>query len=161
MAKFCSNCGSEVHENAVVCVKCGCAIPQSSARPQTIYSDDIVTVISERIKTNGIIWLVIGVIQILLGILFNWWLLLVGAVNLINSVQDIKFSRSFPQNPVGLVNKVRPLVSPIIILVYNIFFGGIIGIVGSIYYFLAVRGYVLEREQSFLELENKQSLNID
>lgn len=23
---YCSNCGAEVHENAVVCVKCGCAI---------------------------------------------------------------------------------------------------------------------------------------
>lgn len=26
--KFCSNCGSEVYPNAVICVKCGCSIPQ-------------------------------------------------------------------------------------------------------------------------------------
>lgn len=26
MAKFCSNCGSAVNENAVVCVNCGCAL---------------------------------------------------------------------------------------------------------------------------------------
>ena len=24
--KYCQNCGAEVHENAVVCVKCGCAV---------------------------------------------------------------------------------------------------------------------------------------
>lgn len=26
MAKYCSNCGSAVNENAVVCVNCGCAL---------------------------------------------------------------------------------------------------------------------------------------
>lgn len=28
MARFCSTCGKEVHENAVICVHCGCEIPQ-------------------------------------------------------------------------------------------------------------------------------------
>ena len=23
---FCQNCGAEIHDNAVVCVKCGCAV---------------------------------------------------------------------------------------------------------------------------------------
>ncbi len=26
MAKYCTHCGSEINENAVVCIKCGCAI---------------------------------------------------------------------------------------------------------------------------------------
>lgn len=26
MAKFCSNCGKEVNENAVICVNCGCSL---------------------------------------------------------------------------------------------------------------------------------------
>lgn len=26
--KFCTNCGAEVHENAAICVKCGCPIQQ-------------------------------------------------------------------------------------------------------------------------------------
>ena len=31
MAKFCRNCGNEVGENAVICIKCGCGIAGASA----------------------------------------------------------------------------------------------------------------------------------
>ena len=34
--KYCSNCGAEIHENAVVCVKCGCAVA-----PKVSYEHDI------------------------------------------------------------------------------------------------------------------------
>lgn len=30
---YCSNCGAEINDNAVVCVKCGCAV---NKQPQTI-----------------------------------------------------------------------------------------------------------------------------
>ena len=34
--KFCSTCGAELHDNAVVCVKCGCAVtPPPSQTPDT------------------------------------------------------------------------------------------------------------------------------
>lgn len=26
--KYCQSCGAEIHENAVICIKCGCNIPQ-------------------------------------------------------------------------------------------------------------------------------------
>lgn len=29
MAKFCVHCGNEVYEEAIVCIKCGCSIPQT------------------------------------------------------------------------------------------------------------------------------------
>ena len=171
MAKFCTHCGNEVNENAVVCVKCGCAIPRThtfSNSQATHFSQnspissypDIVNTISQRIQTNGIIWIVIGAIQILLGISVNWVVLIVGILNLVSSIQDINYSKSFPLNPVGIVNKVKPLTGPIITLIYNLVIGGIIGVAGSIYYFIAVRGFVLENEQTFLEIENLQSNNL-
>ena len=30
MAKYCSNCGKEVNENAVICVNCGCSLENTS-----------------------------------------------------------------------------------------------------------------------------------
>ena len=30
MAKYCSNCGKEVNENAVICVNCGCSLESTS-----------------------------------------------------------------------------------------------------------------------------------
>ena len=36
MAKFCQNCGSELNENQVVCLKCGVAVPGTQAQTQQI-----------------------------------------------------------------------------------------------------------------------------
>ena len=36
--KFCTNCGKEVNENAVICVNCGCALAQNGAQ-QRIEND--------------------------------------------------------------------------------------------------------------------------
>ena len=33
---FCRNCGNTINENAVICVKCGCAISSSSAKQKNI-----------------------------------------------------------------------------------------------------------------------------
>lgn len=156
MARFCTHCGNEVNENAVICVKCGCAIPDTKAYGHNFTQrNSVVDVISQRIKTNGIIWIVIGAIQIILGLSVNWLLLIVGILNLISSIQDLNYSQSFPKNPVGIVAKVKPLTSAIITLIYNLLIGGVIGAAGSIYYLVAVRGYVLENERTFCEIENQ------
>lgn len=158
MARYCTYCGSEVNENAVACVKCGCAIPQANNQTgqgfsQTYGKSSVVDVISKRIKTNGIIWIVVAAIQILLGLVGAWFLLIVGVLNLISSIQDLKYSKAFPQNPTGIIAKVKPLAGPIVTLVYNLLIGGVIGVIGSIYYLVAVRRYVLENEQAFLKIE--------
>lgn len=100
----------------------------------------------------------IAIIQILLGIFANWFVLIVGVLNLVSSIQDICYSKEFRAKPIGIVRRVKPLAGPIITLIYNLLIGGIIGIAGSIFYFVAVRGYVLENEQAFLEIENLQAL---
>ncbi len=163
MARYCTHCGNEVNENAVVCIKCGCAISGIATHNSQVgytpsASTSIVDTITQRIKINGIIWIVIAGIQILMGISFNWIFLIVGALNLISSIQNLNYSKNFPNNPVGIVAKMKPLVGAIVVLIYNLIIGGIIGIAGSIYYLVAVRGYVLENEQAFLEIENQCSL---
>lgn len=162
MARFCTHCGNEVNENAVVCIKCGYAIPreQPFTNRQTSPfspSQDIVNTIAQRIHTNGIIWIVIAAIQILLGVFANWMFLIVGVLNLVSSIQDINYSKSFPLNPIGIVSKMKPLTGPLITLIYNLLIGGVIGVAGSIYYFVAVRGYVMENEHAFLEVEHLAS----
>lgn len=157
----CPQCGSEMNEKTVVCIKCGCAIPNTDTYRdgKTIENDSIVRGVSQRIKINGIIWVVIGITQILWGLFVNWYVLVVGVMNIVSAVQDLNYSRLFPQNPVGIVDKVKPLVSSIVVLAYNLFFGGVIGVTGSVYYLVAVRGYVVENEKLFLEIENQQIIN--
>ena len=46
------------------------------------------------------------------------------------------------------------VICPIITLAYNLVVGGVIGVVGSVYYFIALRGFVMENKEAFLALEN-------
>ena len=158
MSKYCMNCGNEVHEKAVICVKCGCAIPRTAPTPNqqtttTECSNSILTTIAQRIKTDGIIWCVIGAVQILMGLL-SPFTFVIGILNIASGYSDITYSQKVVTDPMGIVARMKPLVMPIITLAYNLFIGGVIGVIGSIYYFVAVRGYVLEHEQEFLEIEN-------
>lgn len=56
--KYCSNCGSEIDENAVICVKCGCAVQGKST--QIAPTEDTVSVgfviLSVLIPLFGIIY---------------------------------------------------------------------------------------------------------
>lgn len=151
--KFCSHCGKQLFDEAVICPGCGCsaAAPIVTAQPTT---KNLLTKLSERIKTNGIIWIVIAAIQIIIGLCGAWFTLIVGALNIISAIKDINYSKAVLVNPNGIVRNYEPLASPIITLVYNLIIGGVIGVVGSIYYFVALRSFVMENKNAFLAMEN-------
>lgn len=162
-AKYCSHCGSEVNPEAIVCMSCGCAIYSTINKTgkglwqntTTNSPQELVDTITQRIHINGIIWIVIAVIQILVGISFRWGVLIVGILNLFSALSDLKFSKNYSTKPVGLINRVKPIVGAIIVLVYNLLIGGVIGVAGSIYYLVGVRQYVLENESVFQDIEEK------
>lgn len=161
---FCRYCGTQLIDEAKFCSKCGKAI--SGQQPYTggytytpplnnpVSGQALVTKFAERVKTNAVIWIVIGALQILLGLYVQWVLLIVGALNLITAITDFNYSKNVLQNPKGIVSRVKSLVGPILTLIYNLIFGGVIGIAGSIYYLVAVRGFVMENEPHFQAIEN-------
>ncbi|MBQ9859817.1 MAG: zinc ribbon domain-containing protein [Clostridia bacterium] len=154
--KFCTHCGKELLDAAVICPGCGCAVEGQGGVPGVTAADGnaLLTKLSERVKTNGIIWLVIAVLQMIGGLVFNWFLLVVGVLNIVSAIKDLQSSKTIPQNPVGIVKNAEPLTGPIITLVYNLVIGGIIGVAGSIYYFIAIRNFVMENKETFLALES-------
>lgn len=158
--KFCSHCGKELVDEAVICTGCGCAVGSQPTPVQQAISQpsvqqpmrdpvQLLMTLSKRTNTNGIIWLVIGILQILGGIFWDWWLLIVGVLNVISSIQDMQYSKKVLADPSGIVKKFEPLVGPIITLIYNLVIGGVIGVVGSIYYFVAIRNFVMENRMAF------------
>ena len=154
--KFCTHCGKELLDEAVICPSCGCAVNNVGVNVGVISSGDgtaLLNTLSQRVNTNGIIWLVIGILQILGGIFANWFLLIVGVLNIISSVRDMKYSKTLPENPTGIVAKFEPITGPVITLIYNLVIGGVIGVVGSIYYFVAIRNYVMENKQIFASFD--------
>lgn len=157
--KYCTHCGKELLDEAVICVGCGCPVAGQST--QTAYGQAangaaLINTLAQRLNTNGIIWLVIGVLQILGGIFLNWFLLIVGALNIISSVQDMKYSKTLTEKSNGIVAKFEPVTGPIITLVYNLVFGGVIGVAGSIYYFAAIRSFVMENKVFFASLDTEK-----
>lgn len=138
-------------DEAVICPGCGC--PAGRFVSTLASPSELVKKLSEKVKINGIIWLVIGIVQIILGLLVNWGFLIVGTLNIISSVQDIGYSKSVLEHPVGIRDRFSRLAGPIITLIYNLLFGGVIGVIGSIYYFAGIRAFVMAHEADFMEIE--------
>lgn len=156
--KYCMHCGKELLDEAVICVGCGCSVDGPSVNNKSVDGPTLLNTLSQRLNTNGIIWLVIGILQILGGIFIDWFLLIVGVLNIISSVQDMQYSKTLLENPNGIVAKFEPITAPIITLAYNLIIGGVIGVIGSIYYFVAIRNFVMENKQFFasLDVENNE-----
>ena len=157
--KFCTHCGKEIFDEAFICPGCGCAVDGQNGQNSynmPVDGSALLTKLSQRLNTNGIIWLIIGVLQILGGVFFNWFLLIVGVLNIISSVQDMQYSKTLLEKPNGIVAKFEPVIGPIITLIYNLVIGGIIGVIGSIYYFVAIRNYVMENKQFFASFDVEQ-----
>ena len=151
--KYCTHCGKELLDEAVICVSCGCAVDSlHTVNGQPANSHALLNTLSQRLNTNGIIWLVIGILQILGGLFINWFLLIVGVLNIISSVQDMQYSKTLLENPTGIVARFEPVTGPIITLIYNLIIGGVIGVVGSIYYFVAIRSFVMENKSTFAKM---------
>ena len=153
--KYCTHCGKELSDETVICVGCGC--PTRSYKPKERNSaadiGNLLNALSQRLKTNGIIWIVIGAVQILGGVFINWFVALVGLLNIISSLNEINYSKTVLEKPSGIVQKFEPIAGPVIILIYNLVIGGIIGVIGSIYYFIAIRSFVMENKEYFASFD--------
>lgn len=147
--QFCSNCGSTVNPNAAVCLQCGVLLhthqgiaTSESERMQALRK------LSDYEKTSGIIWLIIGIVQLctVVGVLCGVW-------NIFAAISRLNMSKALLRDQTQFDTDIytkyeRQLPSIIIILVLNIFFGAVIGIVGSIFD-LFVRNYVMENKALF------------
>ena len=102
---------------------------------------------------RSIMWIVIGAVQILGGVFINWFVALVGVLNIISSLNEINYSKTVLEKPSGIVQKFEPIAGSAIILIYNLVIGGIIGVIGSIYYLIAIRSFVMENKEYFASFD--------
>ena len=162
--KYCQYCGTQHVDDAKFCSNCGkmtMQIPQEEKPHSEASSNNhqnIVNTLSLRLKTNGIIWLVIACVQILIGLFGVWFTLIVGVLNIISAITDMKNSKRILTNQNGIVKAYEPITNAIIALIYNVVIGGIIGVLGSIYYLVFVRGFVMENKNQFLGMETENPI---
>lgn len=174
-AKYCTRCGTKAAERPAAAVAAPVipvavtaeapavsapAAPQAVTAPTVSHQQaaELVQKLSQRLKINGIVWIVIAVLQILLGLTGQIWTLVVGVLNIIGAVSDMNQSTRVLTDPTGIVSKYEPIGGAIVVLIYNLLIGGMIGVIGSIYYFVAIHGYVMEHKQAFLEIEHQHQV---
>ncbi len=142
---YCYYCGNALMEDAAVCVKCGCATAETTSPIIGVAEkDQYYRKLSDYEKTSGIIWLVIGIIQVctVVGIICGIW-------NIIMAVQRLNYSKELMKKPSNVVKTFEDqMTGLIIILVLNIFLGALIGVIGAAFDFY-VRDYVLSNKEKF------------
>ncbi len=109
--------------------------------------------ISSKEMTSGIIWIVIGAIQILIGvslISYYWVTLIVGIWNVCVGIGRTKNADKIEERGNNVVEEYKKsITSMIVFLVLNILIGGLIGVIGAIYD-LVTRNYVLTNKNIIL-----------
>ena len=105
-----------------------------------------------KMRSLSTAWLVIGIIQIVIGAIslcaiFGIAPLAMGIYNVVQSSKIRKQAESFQQWPVGIIKYFEGReTSVIVVLILNIFFGLLFGIVGSILEF-TTKGYAMDHRE--------------
>ncbi len=111
MSKFCTRCGSEVNDNAVVCVKCGCSIQQTSNSQKTIQNNTSVT---ENAENKVQVSLFLGIA----GIVFAFLLAIIGhicsIIGIIVGIKEYRKSGKMTGLTLSIIGEVCAIISSII-----------------------------------------------
>ena len=180
---YCEKCGNQVNDNAAFCSACGQkrgSVGQqqntNNYNTNTTYNGNVgynsnfnnlnnahplVNELRKKIRTEAIVWIVVASIQVLLffvnlmleDILSAFIVLLVAVINFLVCKKDFEFEKKIATEPVGIIEKYKPIGGYIGTLIYNLILGGVVGVVGSIFCFVT-RSYVMQNEQQCMELEN-------
>ena len=166
MSKFCENCGSELVEGNKFCPSCGADVYNKSSdnvnnvmnSPEKVRK--LITQLSQKNQTNAIIWGALGVVQIIIamctityyGFATGIWTLVVGILNVYSGYKDFTYSKELLKKPVAIISRYESATPIVIALIYNLIFGGIIGVAGSLYE-ISIRNFVLNNKTEFEQAE--------
>lgn len=140
------------------------------------YRYDFNQQLADKINVKCIMWWIVAGLQYLTALFYvlgGWWMmeeyiiydtdypgfvimglvvLITAIVNTLVCIKDREFRDEVRERPVGIIERIMPLGKCIGLLIYNIFFGGIVGIILSIYNF-SIRRFVIRNQQEFMRLE--------
>ncbi len=112
------------------------------------FSQAVLDTAVRKIRTGATIWKTIGIFQIIIGTMliiigYGFLTIIIGIWNLVQAGRTRKNADYFQTDHSNIVNYYESqTVMLIVFAVLNLIFGGIFGVIGSIYD-LSVRGYIL------------------
>ena len=165
--KYCKRCGKQLKNDAVMCFGCGLIgdMPTFSEELNENQKSTLNTLYN-KMTTAIKFWKAVSILQfigaafyLLLSLFVSFGyitnVLALGVIGFLNwraSSSEFEFLESIKKKPVGIVKHFEPITSLIITFIYNLIFGGIIGIIGSALDFLS-RSYVMDNRNAFIEIE--------
>ena len=184
--KYCTYCGKELLDEAVICPGCGCACVDNKAKMMvntknsTLDAKTIIWKIVGGVKASAILWLITGVLQIILGFAYiflgsSWWSdglipLACGVFNLIFSIKKLGYAGKIRTNFAGITEEAKfskvigmYIYNGIIILLaawnkswIELIIFGGLAVSAIIVDGVAYRGVVKQNYEALLELERSQ-----
>ena len=160
---YCQKCGAKMNGN--FCPSCGAKngyqYSYNYSRPINNISHsacvpnhtpfDVVQTVRRHEKISNTLWLIIGIIQCLLG-LIQPSVLVAGIWNVVNSIVGLVAIKNIQPHHPGIIEKYRKdFINILIFIAINLIFGGIIG-VALCGYDLYIRHYVLKNQYAFYEV---------
>ena len=120
--KFCSKCGQEVHDQAVVCVHCGCPI-EGAAQPVAAVADA-----EKKFSAMGIVGFILSLVSLFVGLYGT-----VALAGIIFSAIGIKQcgTGAFKGKGMAIAGLVISIISLVLTLISLIFVGALIGAMSS------------------------------
>ena len=100
--KYCSKCGKEIMDEAVICPGCGCAVKSETEQNEISYDDCV-----NSASTTNIIAAIVLAVGVLCALFINVW---VGAVlclvsEIVALIPNSKMQKAFKSNNYGLDKK--------------------------------------------------------
>lgn len=162
---ICSECKKEYSDKAPACPNCGNPThtvstpvqPQSQSQytssAQFQMNNYVVPSYAEKLatkeQTSGIIWAVIAVLQVIIGFSGLWFPIIIAIINGATAYGCFKKAKKVRNPYPGMVAEYdKQMTSLVISIVYNVIFGGVIGVAGNIFD-LITRNYVLANRAVF------------
>ena len=169
---ICKTCGEQIDDASNVCPMCGTPVDKSQASvnnaPAPIpapnsnqYSSSgaasthLITAV-KKMETSAVIWMIIGIFQIMLGLPelcvgYGITSIAIGVWNIVQSNKEKNNAQYFRNNPGSLISYYENQTAMIIVFLFlNLFFGSIIGVIGSIYE-LTIQSYVKTHKEEILK----------
>ncbi len=118
----------------------------------------VVSSITRKMRTSSTIWMIIGILQIITGVLtfclgYGILALCLGIWNVVQSNTKRKNAARFDQNPTGIVNYFESNGTMLVVFFFlNLFLGALFGVIGSIYD-LTVQSSALSHRNELLQAE--------
>ena len=79
----------------------------------------------------------------------------IGILNIVAGYKDYKYSKELLQRPIAIISRYESMTPIVISLIYNVLFGGLIGVVGNIYE-LTIRNFDIANREIFQTAENRK-----